>query len=900
MTKFYTTLLLLFTAAATFAQSGTIKGKALDEKTGETLIGASVFLKENPTKGGIADFDGSYTIANVPEGTHTVVATYISYKSIEKNVAVESGKAAELDFLLSSDDVVLDAVKVVARANRESENTLLLEQRQSLRATQVVGARELSRKGIGNAQAAVAQVSGISKQEGVKNVFVRGLGDRYNATLLNGFPIPSEDPEYKNIALDFFGTDVIQNIGVSKVFNGSDYSDVGGAVIDITSKSLVGDYALGAEVSAGVNTSAVGVDFLRQDGSGYFGAANKKQPANNQFSFQNSLDPSTALLPLSHSYGVSGGKLYKLGRSENPLSFFVAASHSTDFSFTEETVRNTISNGTVIKDQTGEKYSQNTNQLALANATFGINKKHNLQYNFMLIHANNQYVGEYEGRDVYSYEQPSYMGVLRRQQTNDNTLIINQLCSKWELTERLKLDAGISYNTVSGNEPDRRENSFSQVSPSSYIFTSGDNQSRFYSELTDNDFNVKAALLLKLKDKFDSENSALKIGYSGRFTNNSFEGIRYRFQLSREAFNLDELKMDDWYNAANLVGTMGEITGKKFTMRTGTPDSYEVTKAIHSVYAEASYRLLKNLSGNVGLRMDAVDMTVSYKIQGFPGEQSDVRNFLLPSLNLKYDATEKSSLRLGASKTYTLPQAKEISPYQYVSISFTSQGNPKLKPSENYNLDLKWDYYPSASELLSVTGFYKHILNPIGRVDEGNSAGMLTYNNISRYATVGGVEVEVRKNIFDKFNTEQEQSRRISAGLNASYIYTDLTLDISGTTPRSTQLEGASPLLANLDLSYSYAKKDKNLTASLVLSYFSERVHTLGAMGYRDIMEEGVATLNFSASYKLSKHFTVKAKAGNLLNQSFCLTRKTSAGEKVTLNEYKKGQDISIGVGYEF
>jgi len=49
----------------------------------------------------------------------------------------------------------------------------------------------------------VAQVSGISKQEGVKNVFVRGLGDRYNATLLNGFPIPSEDPEYKNIALEF-------------------------------------------------------------------------------------------------------------------------------------------------------------------------------------------------------------------------------------------------------------------------------------------------------------------------------------------------------------------------------------------------------------------------------------------------------------------------------------------------------------------------------------------------------------------------------------------------------------------------------------------------------------------------------------------------------------------------
>src|SRR5690606_29961793 len=106
-----------------------------------------------------------------------------------------------LDFEMSSDDISLQEVEVVARANRESENILLMEQRQALLATQAVGARELSRKGIGDAQAAVAQVSGISRQEGVKNVFVRGLGDRYNVTLLNGFAIQSEDPQYKNIAL---------------------------------------------------------------------------------------------------------------------------------------------------------------------------------------------------------------------------------------------------------------------------------------------------------------------------------------------------------------------------------------------------------------------------------------------------------------------------------------------------------------------------------------------------------------------------------------------------------------------------------------------------------------------------------------------------------------------------
>src|SRR5699024_3859335 len=104
--------------------------------------------------------------------------------------------------------------------------------------------------------------------------------------------------------------------------------------------------------------------------------------------------------------------------------------------------------------------------------------------------------------------------------------------------------------------------------------------------------------------------------------------------------------------------------------------------------------------------------------------------------NLKYAINQKNTLRLGTSKSYTLPQSKEISPYQYVNIGFASEGNPNLKPSDNYNVDIKWDNYLSRTELLSATAFYKHIVNPIGRVDQGNSAGLLTYNNIGESATV--------------------------------------------------------------------------------------------------------------------------------------------------------------------
>ena len=833
------TVLLFFSASIVFAQSGKIKGKIIDVKTEEALIGATVVI-QGTINGAAADLDGDFIITNVPVGKHTLITYYVGCQAFIKYdiVVANDNETVTVELRMTSDDLVLGAVEVIARANRESESILIQEQRRTLVATQTVGARELSRKGIGDAQAAVAQVSGVSRQEGVKNVFVRGLGDRYNATLLNGFPIPSEDPEYKNISLEFFGTDVIRNISVAKVFSARDYSDVGGAVIDITSKELINDYALAFDVSGGINTSVIGSDFLRQGGSDYFGFANAQQPSDNMFNFPNSLDPSVVPFPMNHSFGISGGKLLKLGENNDPISFFVVASHSIDYSYTEETIRNTNTAGTIWQEQTGNKYSQNTSQLVLANALYNINRKHDLQYDFMFVHANNQSVGEYSGFNGERHQDsPDYIGSLRRQQTNDNYLLVNQLMSNWQLLERLKLDAGVSYNMVTGYEPDRRQNYFSRQASGDYTLTGSNRKQRFFSTLTNNDFNIKTSLAFKLNDNYEGKNSELKIGYSGRFSNNEFDAVEYNFTAVSGRFNPDDLKLDDLYNQQSL-------TDRRFRMNTGDPNTYQVTKYIHSRFAEVSYQLLRNLSGNIGLRMDKVDMTVDYRVQHVtPGKEKIDKDYFLPSLNLKYDVNNKNAIRLGANKTYTLPQSKEIAPYQYVNISFVSQGNPNIKPTGNYNMDLKWDFYTSSSELLSLAGFYKYIENPIGRVDEGNSAGLLTYNNISKFATVGGIEIEIRKNIFNHFNIDLEQTNRLSIGLNASYIYTNLKLDILNTEPRNSDLEGASPFLANIDLSYNYMKKDKNFVAALVFNYSSSRIHTVGARGFNDIMEEGISRL---------------------------------------------------------
>jgi len=124
-------LLLLALAASVYGsgQTGTIRGTIMDAKTKEPLIGASV-LVEGTTNGAAADLDGNYVIPNVAAGTYTLVASYVAYETVSKTgVIVESSKEIVVDFLLDSDDISLEEVEVVARANRESENILLIEQK---------------------------------------------------------------------------------------------------------------------------------------------------------------------------------------------------------------------------------------------------------------------------------------------------------------------------------------------------------------------------------------------------------------------------------------------------------------------------------------------------------------------------------------------------------------------------------------------------------------------------------------------------------------------------------------------------------------------------------------------------------------------------------------------------
>lgn len=868
-----------------------IKGCIKDRQSKEPLIGATVKVVGSDIAA-VTDIDGNFSLSGLKDGIYDIEIKYVGYKTaVKRQVKIEDNKVTTLDFEMETDNRQLAGVEVVAKANRESENVTMMEQKRSVVAVQTIGAQELSRKGISDAQAAVTKISGISKQDGVKNVFVRGLGDRYNITTLNRFPIPSEDPEYKNIALDMFSTDIIQSIDVNKAFYGNTPADVAGADINITSKELTGDGKLSVSVSGGFNSQTLSSNFQRLDGVNAFGFADRSTPGDNlgSYSFKNSLDPSRQSLQINQNYTISGGKRFMLGN--NPLSFFIVASHNKDYTHYDEEVRNSTTSGRLSQDMDGDISKVRTSQVAMANIDYSINRKHNIAYNFMLVHSTDESVGDYLGMDSKYESSDTYEGFMRRQQTNDNMLIVNQLDSKWQLGKMFDLNAGVSYNVINGYEPDRRINNL-VLTDDGYVPMKGTGiQQRYFSTLDGNDLNVRAALTYKLKDRFEQK-SNVKLGYIGRFVDDGFEAVEYDMAVARQnVFDIANVRFDDYFNNDNFEQGYFQLDRNV--------DEYDVNKNIHSAYAEGTYQFTDKFIANLGLKYDNVNMKVKYNVNrgGTQGEQKIDKNYFLPSLNLRYNITEDHALRLAASKTYTLPQSKEISPYRYVSVSFKSQGNPNLKPSDNYNVDLKWDWYISPSELFSITGFYKYIKNPISRIEIASAGGYLSYQNISDHAVAAGVEMELKKHIFSH-NLENEGLSRLTFGFNGAYTYTCAKVPLA-TDASGSQLEGAAPWLVNADLTYLLRKGSNSFTGALVFNYFSDRLYTVGTQGYQDIMENGIPTLDFVASSQLGKHFSISLKARNLLNSAHQLTRKGNAdNNEVVLSKYKRGMDFSIGLTY--
>jgi TonB-dependent receptor len=911
-------LFTLLTALTGLAQekatvNGTIADKDMD---GAGLAFASVTVK-GTTISTNTDDSGAYTLT-VDAGTITLVFDFIGYESKEQVITIAAGETQTVNIEMGSSSVELDQVVIQAAVNREKESALLFEQRNSATITQSIGAQELSRKGVSDAAGAVTKVTGISKTEGNSGIFVRGLGDRYNSTTLNGLPIPSNEPENKNVALDLFSTDIIQTVGISKTYTTDLYGDVGGANVNIVSKEHTGSPKFVVEIGTGINNKAFGSDFKIADGAKKTGFYNINTPTSiSEYQFRTNWSPESQSNPVNANFGLYGGRDWNIGE-EGRLKVFATLNYGNGYTYRNGFQRIVSNENTnIVTDfYSVDKFEFSTKSTGLANLAYEINNNNTLKLNSVFVNASKTTFGEYDtfvgqGDDRFEYNSQTL--------TEQNKLFINQLLGEHILNEKLDLDWGASYSTVNADQPDRITNNLIQTGNGGYIFNTGapTANNRYFQYIDENEIAAKALFNYKLFKGQDSlYKGKLTFGYNGRIKTRDFEATQFNFRVSgAENIPVNPNNIDSFLNASNqsttqnVPGTFFISTSRLLSL---TPFTYNGDLNVHAAVANLEHQSSEKLTYTVGIRAEKIlqelEWVTNFPIAGASFDDATIdKVYILPSASLKYSLTENQNLRAAASKTYTLPQFKEKAPFRYEGVGENSIGNPFLQPSDNYNLDIKWEIFPKNDEVISAGIFGKYIDNPISQVLLNSALNDNTYVNAGNYAYVAGAEFEIKKNIWE---VDQENIKQaLSFGLNATVMYSQQELDSEKVATEtnnslsvnfnedSDRLQGASPLLVNADITYRKDSGNFRPIISLVGNYFHDRIYSLGSFERGNIVEKGIVMLNFVSSASIGEKWNVGFAVENMLNYKIRRVQQNRMGDIDTYN-YRAGIDFSLSLKY--
>jgi outer membrane receptor protein involved in Fe transport len=919
--------------------TGSIAGKLTDrEMNDDPLPFANVLLK-GTTTGTTSDFDGLYEISGLEPGSYTVVFSYLGYETIEvPNVSVEAGKVTEINVPMSaSEGVSLDEVVVAVVARKDSEVALLLEQKQAVEIKESIGAIQLAKIGVSDVATATTKISGVTASEGSGDIYVRGLGDRYLSTTLNGLPVPSDDVEKKNIDLSLFPTRVIQNVGISKTYGVQNYADQASGTIDITSRELTGDsqFAIGAQ--GGINTNVAGVwDNFKVSVNSEdtrFGFYTRPSGSTQDLVTSQGWNTRQVDNPVDYRFSFVAGK-----RIAEKLAVLLTGSHAKSYEYGEGIFKQYRSN--FVDDSINDATNWNATTLTtgLLDLTYFINEKHKLKSATTFINTVREeiYEGGRDGSGWIFEETDIDEGLnqfIRDQNTKQTRILVTQLFGTHRLSDKNTLEWGASYNLVNADEPNRIRNEVN-VDPTTDFEndgfvqlgrTGGFQQRKSSQEIEDNEYNGYLRDLIKIIEEdntgFDVEVGAI-LRNKQRDFRSLFVGVEEAFTNAINPPNID-----------NIESIMTDANFEQGLLRYNLlqADLYDGTLDSKSAYADINVRKNRwNFNGGLRFQQDEID--VNFDVGNFPGRTGNSNKTysnLYPSLNVKYDLNEKSAIRAAVSQTITLPEFKEIAPFEYVSqVGQITRGNPDLEASRNLNYDLKWEFYPSNAELISVAAFYKEINDPINRVQDRGAAGIFSYFNSGEKAEVFGLELESRLGLIKPtYNEDLGVDEGIGLDLifNVSRMWhnQDLkevfneegdfvrTFRYAGKT--KTDLQGASDWILNTTLNFS-TPGENPWNASLIANYADDKIFALGApeiqtqpdVFYNDeIIEKGFVVLDAVVIKSIGEHWRIRAIGRNLLNPEIKRTQlvrpsTTNIETEETVRSYTTGVQIRLGLAYTF
>ena len=914
--------IFLLATQSVYAQNGSVKGILTDASTKETIIGGNVSL-EGTSYRAVTDLDGKFLLSNVKAGNYNLIITYIGYQPQTLPIVVSNGKESMVTASLKSESTQMESVTITARANLQNATALMAERKEATIVVQKIGAQEMGRKGLSDVGEGLAQVSGVSIGDN-KALFVRGLGDRYNNATLNGLPIPSTNPDMKLIPLDIFPTSIVENISVVKSYTSPFYGDFSGGTVDIVTKGYPSRPFFKVSLSTGYNSIVSGKeDFLMspQSSRGFFGFDKGRREipgvvadANSFNSSQNGVPgfstnwtPYSTTAPLNRGISISAGNRFLL-KDDKRIGYLFNISHKAGYSYEDGTTALYNAQASPRYRYDTENYGYKTNSTALMSLTYGPNLRSNYTFTGLVVNQSNDNV--FQNAGMHADIDDDILG--RRNTLVQNSLYSAQLNSNFDFSDNRKLTWALGYTKTIGSIPDRVQNTFREGTNGYYFYArnNADNH-RFFSELDDNEFAGKVEMDFKSK----SESSPLKsvqVGVNGKYKFRDFKArqINTRIGLTDQV-NLDDV--DQKLNESNLVAGDWEYTETYYAA-----NKYKANLGIAAPFVNFNLNWNDKWNLVAGVRAEISNQSLDYKTGRDPEDAPSRNNTIsqvdiLPGATLKYLLNEKSNFLLAASRTMSRPLFVEVAPFRLNNAAATAeqQGNPYLKNSSNYNLDLKYEFYPSRGELMAVSLFGKYIKDPIEMMQLASAESIFSYVN-SNQALVAGVELEFNRNLGSLFQSESNVLKNASIGFNGSYMYNQIKfkedriqeLSEQGNsvapTNRERALYGASPYLINLDLSYKADwSKISNTTFTLAYNTFGKRLFVAGSQGAGDVFEMPFNSLDATINTMFNKHIGLDLSISNILNPSVRFEQEYT-NQNLNFSKFNKGVTIGASLSYNF
>lgn len=724
---FITTLLVLLTAAGAFAQKSVVAGRVIDKATGETLIGASIVLLQNGNQvtGTTTDFDGNYTL-EAASGIYTVESSYVSYaKQTITDFEVKDGAANTLDIALETESQQLTEVVVTATAVKNTDAALITLQRKAFAIQDGVSSQQISRTGSSNAADAMRQSTG-AVVEGGRFIVMRGLGDRYSLSQLNGITLPSTDPYRNSTSLDLIPAQMIDNIVTIKTFTPDLPGNFSGGLVNINTKTFPDKFNLYFSLGTEYNTQAslndnfnghpntgetdwLGLDDgsrdqpsllldpkVREQISNYIDARNPNPSFNSlreifngaALGLSNRFVPEQNTSPLNTSINFSIGNKFKV--FGNTLGFTLGTNYSSSFNYYKNGVQSIYFNNTStqlaeyqILDN-DSRSTQNPQLGILFNAAYKLGDNHAINANIVF---NND--AEITGRT----QNGTSLGRVSDSSAEFNTNSLEfvqrqfttyQLSGTHNFPSLNNTEIEWVVNTTSSfqKEPDLRYFAYTSVGTgdSKEFFINQSEvrfPSHFFRELNDDLSQAKLDISIPFLTK-GNPGSSNQIKFGGLYSSMERDFSEYFYEIlntglpaerSFSAYKGDFAAAFDYSNFGiidTLTDANGTVTryqnGYFYLDRTTSNSFYTGSQDVLAAYLMTIFNITPKLKTILGVRMESTDLNVKSGNASLAEGKIDLTDYLY-SINLIYALNEKSNVRVAASRTLARPNMRELAPF---------------------------------------------------------------------------------------------------------------------------------------------------------------------------------------------------------------------------------------------